>query len=146
MNDKTLVSTWLEGVSGQNEIQEARAMWRAWKLEDEEGFNPRDVTQSKSKDDNGIDIRSDRGTIEVKGGRGKQMIPDAHGNEFDKEMNLIADYLYLVRFDEDGKEVGFYTLTREEVGNKHKPIRKMRFAPSLQTALKNGEFPNRLGD
>ncbi len=129
----------------QNDIQEDRAMQIAWKHE--EKFNPVNVTNSKSKEDNGIDIRSDRRTIEVKGGRDKrQFIPDAHGSEFDRKKNLIADYLYLVRF-EDGKEVGFYTLSREEVGQyrqKHRRIEKVRFASRLGTDLRNGKFPNRL--
>ncbi len=106
--------------------------------------NPEDVSKSTKREDRGFDIRSDRGTIEVKSSRDKsKMLPDASARGFDADLNLIADYLYLVRF-EDRKIVGYYRLTREEVGNNHKPIRQVRFASSLQTALKNGAFPNRV--
>ncbi len=137
----------------QNEKQTEDAMIYAMNHEEERLRNlhlpkPKRVDNSKLKGPNGIDIgidiRSKDRTIEVKSCRDrKQMLPDAHSNEFDADLNLIADYLYLVRF-KDGEIVGFYPLTREEVGNKHKPIKRVRFAPSLQTALKNGVFPNRL--
>ena len=124
----------------ENEWQQLEAMKFVLKWEK----NPEDVSKSTQRENRGIDIRSDRGTIEVKSSRDKnRMLPDAHGNEFDADLNLIADYLYLVRF-EDRKIVEYYRLTREEVGNNHKPIKHVRFAPSLQTALKNGAFPNRL--
>ncbi len=133
----------------QNEIQTERAMQVALEHEvkRERLLKRVDTPETKGPNDIGIDIRSRGRTIEVKGGRGKkQMIPDAHSNEFDKKLNLIADYLYLVRF-EDGKEVGFYRLTREEVGSyEHTPIKRVRFASRLGTDLRNGKFPNRLED
>lgn len=102
----------------QNNEQAERAMLIALEYEREERkVSPKRVDSSKLKgpDDKGIDIRSSDGrTIEVKSSRDKnRMIPDAHGNEFREDLSLVADYLYLVRF-EGGKEVGFYTLSREE--------------------------------
>lgn len=140
----------------QNEKQTEDAMIYAMNHEEERLRNlhlpkPKRGDNSKLKGPNGIDIgidiRSKGRTIEVKGSRDKnKMIPDAHGNEFHEDngkYTLVADYLYLVRF-EDGEIVGFYPLSREEVGNEHTPIKQVRFASSLQTALKNGKFPSRL--
>ncbi len=135
---------------GQNEIQAEKAMKRAMKHERDRHRKPKrvDKPETKGPNDKGIDIRSKGRTIEVKGSRDKnRMIPDAHGNEFvevNGELKLVADYLYLVRF-KDGKAVGFYRLSREEVGRyHHEPIQRVRFASSLGTDLRNGVFPNRL--
>ena len=133
---------------GCHDVEAERAMQIALDHEAKRERRPKrvDKPETKGPNDKGIDIRSKGRTIEVKSGRADQFISDAHANDFDADLNLIADYLYLVRF-EDEEEVGFFTLSREEVGQyrqDHKRIEKVSFANRLGTDLRNGVFPNRL--
>ena len=96
--------------------------------------------------ENGSDIIAKKNgkkiTIEVKttsnqvGG-----IPDMHETEFIKEKNLykfVADYLYVVRINNEGKPIKLDILSKNEIdtyADKHTIVTKIRTS-HLQTALR----------
>ncbi|KXB01875.1 hypothetical protein AKJ43_02940 [candidate division MSBL1 archaeon SCGC-AAA261D19] len=68
-------------------------------------------------------------------------IPDAHENEFTGNLKLVATHLYFVDFTKEEPEL--HIIPKDEVdkhSREHSVSKTVRFASSLSTRLRNGEF------
>lgn len=82
--------------------------------------------------------------IEVKGSTKKRGIPDAFQTEFDQNRKLIADFLYIVRFDGSAHEI--YALSKEVIDSySHNIVYHIKLSSSLITELFNHPEKYRVG-
>jgi len=111
---------------------------------EKEGYTCQDVAHC-GKEHKGYDILAEKGEqklrIEVKCSVKKSGIPDCFNTEFDENQNLNADYLYIVRIDENRIPKGLQILSKEEF-NRYSPLHKkkiiIKISNKLKTDLKNG--------
>ena len=108
-----------------------------------EGYPCQDVARF-GKEHNGYDILAKKEDqdlkIEVKCSSKEKGIPDCFNTEFDENQNLIADYLYLVRIDENKNPKCLQILSKEEFdkySHLHKKKIIIKISNKLKTDLKN---------
>jgi hypothetical protein len=78
--------------------------------------------------------------VEVKSSQSEHGIPDFYSGEFDDNLGLVADFIYIVRLDEDYRPRSIDVLSKEEVdrySGSHQVIRRVKTA-ELQRALTKG--------
>lgn len=99
---------------------------------------------SHNKDYKGYDILAIKNRvsikIEVKCSSRNKGIPDCYSTEFDSDMKFTADYLYIVRLDEDKKPKSIEILSKEDIDKYsllHKKKKIIKIASKLKTDLKN---------
>lgn len=110
------------------------------------GYNCKDVSR-RGGEYEGFDILAQKGSVslkvEVKGSSNESGIPDCYVNEFDVRQRLIADFIYIARFDHELRLKRIEVLSKKEVdryAKEHVPLRRIRIAPKLKTDLKNGRI------
>jgi len=111
------------------------------------GREPLDVSQKRNFV--GFDIisvdrdKKDHRTIEVKS-TASVGIPDAFETEFTRGLRFVATHLYVVAFKKDEVTVeSLHIIPKEEIdkySDSHKMVQHIKFASTLKTRLKNGEF------
>jgi hypothetical protein len=111
------------------------------------GREPLDVSQKRNFV--GFDIisvdrdKKDHRTIEVKSTTGVG-IPDAFETEFTRGLRFVATHLCVVAFKKDEETVeNLHIIPKEEIdkySDSHKMVQHIKFASTLKTRLKNGEF------
>lgn len=112
---------------------------------EKEGYECTDVT--KRMGFIGFDILAKKDgkefKIEVKTSSKEKGVPDCYTSEFDKNNNLISDFLYIVRLDKKDLSVKrIEILTKEEIDRyapKHNRVERVRMASKLKTDLRNGK-------
>jgi hypothetical protein len=79
--------------------------------------------------------------IEVKGTWGDRKIPDSYRSDFDDELKLVGDSMYIVELNEDMTPRQMHILSKAEVdrfAEGYRIVERVRVRP-LQTALRNGD-------
>ncbi len=110
---------------------------------EKKGYHIQNVTKNKEESYKGCDLVGNRGEelikIEVKTTHSKHGVPDFHINEFDDNLKLKADFLYIVRLKENDRVDKLEILSKEEVdryADNHKVVERVRTI-RLDTDLKN---------
>lgn len=115
---------------------------------EKQDYKAEDVT--KKKEHKGYDILATRNNekikIEVKGCQSEKGIPDCHDTLFNEDRTVVADYFYIVRFDEKLNVKRIEILSKEEMDrytDSHKWIKRLR-TTTLDTDLFHEKIGKRI--
>jgi len=108
-----------------------------WKVE-----NVSTNKRGDKKNNSGFDIKLIRGKkvkkIEVKGSTKENGIPDAFQTEFDKNLKLIADYIYVVRYKNNNNRTKhkIYVIKKSDVDRyTHQMVYHIKISNKLKKDL-----------
>jgi len=111
-----------------------------------DGYECHDVTKLR-KEHTGYDVFAKRGNerlkIEVKCSERLSGIPNCFYTEFDENLKFNADYMYIVRVDEDHNLIKIQILSKEEF-NRYSELHRKKItiivSSKLKTDLKKGKI------
>jgi len=110
-----------------------------------QGKNPIDFSTNREHkgEHKGYDILVGKQKIEVKCSARHKGIPDCFVSEFDKNKNLIADFMYIVRLNKL-KPYAIQILSKKEF-NKYSALHKKKIIIKIASALKTDLEKNKVG-
>jgi len=111
------------------------------------GYECHDVTKL-GKEHTGYDVLAKKGNekvrIEVKCSERLSGIPDCFYTEFDENLKFNADYMYIVRIDENHNLIKIQILSKEEF-NRYSELHRKKVTIIVSNKLKNDLKKGKIG-